>query len=400
MVDRFCVSCGAKLLPESNFCVECGERQGGSRPARRLSWSSLQRYAPILVVLAGVVVVGGVIAVGVLNPKAPPSVPGRGGPQSSSEMSGKLPEGHPPVAVPEKVKDAIREMAEKADAAPDDLDIWKHLAEVQYRVGQIDPSYLPQAETSYRHLLEREPDNPDVLRGLGNIAFDQDRDDDAIGFYEKYLKLKPDDLDVQTDLGTMYLSAGKTEQAIRQYQAILEQNPSFFQAQFNLAIAYRTAGETDKVIPALEKARTMAKDDQTRSQVDQVMARVKGLPPPPAVAPAAAGESAPAGAEVQKPAAAPAPASDTFQAGVETVFRQHPIIGPKVERIEWSAAESAKVYLRDFPMEQMPPEMVNTFTDRLKSQIKEQKDAHKVTAAARVELVDSGSGKVMENVTE
>ena len=388
MVDRFCVSCGAKLLPESNFCVECGERQGGSRAGRRLSSSSLQRYAPILVVLAGVVVVGGVIAVGVLNPKPPPSVPGRGGPQSSGEMSGKLPEGHPPVAVPEKVKDAIREMAEKADAAPDDLDIWKHLAEVQYRVGQIDPSYLPQAETSYRHLLEREPDNPDVLRGLGNIAFDQDRDDDAIGFYEKYLKLKPDDLDVQTDLGTMYLSAGKTEQAIRQYQAILEQNPSFFQAQFNLAIAYQTAGETDKVIPALEKARTMAKDDQTRSQVDQVMARVKGLPPPPAAA------------EAEKPAAAPVVAPDTFQGGMEAIFRQHPVLGPKVERIEWSAAESAKVYLRDFPMEQMPPEMVNTFTDRLKSQIKEQKDAHKVTAAARVELVDSGSGKVMETVTE
>ncbi|MGD0950548.1 MAG: tetratricopeptide repeat protein [Candidatus Binatia bacterium] len=398
MVNRFCVSCGAKLLPESNFCVECGERQGGSRTARRLSSSSLQRYAPILVVLAMVVVVGGVIAVGVLNPKAPPSVPGRGGPQTAGEMSGKLPEGHPPIAVPEKVKEAIREMAEKAAAAPDDLDIWKHLAEVQYRVGQIDPSYLPQAETSYRHLLEREPDNPDVLRGLGNIAFDQDRDDDAIGFYEKYLKLKPDDPDVQTDLGTMYLSAGKTEQAIRQYQAILEQNPSFFQAQFNLAIAYQTAGETDKVMPALEKARTMAKDDQTRNQVDQVMARVKGLPPPPAAPDAAAG--APAAAEAEKPVAAPAVAPDTFQGGMEAIFRQHPIIGPKVERIEWSAAESAKVYLRDFPMEQMPPEMVNTFTDRLKSQIKEQKDAHKVSAATRVELVDSGSGKVMETVIE
>ena len=399
MTNRFCVSCGAKLLPGSNFCVECGERQGGSRMARRLSSSSLQRYAPILAVLAVVVVVGGVIAVGVLNPKPPPSVPGRGGPQTAGDMSGKLPEGHPPIAVPEEVKQAIREIAKKAEAAPDDLDVWKHLAEVQYRVGQIDPGYLPQAETSYRHLLEREPDNPDVLRGLGNIAFDQDRNDDAIGFYEKYLKLKPDDLDVQTDLGTMYLSAGKTEQAIRQYQAILKQNPSFFQAQFNLAIAYQTAGETDKVIPALERAREIAKDDQTRSQVDQVMAHVKGLATP-AVASAAAGDSAPAAAEVEKPAAAPAVASDTFQGGIEAIFRQHPVLGPKVERIEWSAAESAKVYLRDFPMEQMPPEMVSTFTDRLKSQIKEQKDAHKVSAAARVELVDSGSGKVMETVTE
>jgi len=310
-----------------------------------------------------------------------------------------LPAGHPPIAVPENVKQAIRDMAKKAEAAPDDLDIWKHLAEVQYRVGQIDPSYLAQAEASYRHLLEREPDNPDVLRGLGNIAFDQDRNDDAVGFYEKYLKLKPDDLEVQTDLGTMYLSGGKTEQAIQQYQSVLKENPSFFQAQFNLAIAYRTAGETDKVIPALEKARAMAKDDQTRNQVDQVMARVKGLPPPPAAAEVASG-SAPAAVEGQKSAAAPAPASGTFQGGVEAIFRQHPILGPKVERIEWSGAESAKVYLRDFPMEQMPPDMVSTFTDRLKSQIKEQKDAHKVTAAARVELVDSGSGKVMDTVTE
>jgi Flp pilus assembly protein TadD len=395
MVSRFCSSCGAKLLPDSNFCVECGERQAGAPAAGRLSSWPLQRYAPVIVVLAVVVVVGGVVAVGTLNPKTPPSVPRRGGSQSSGEMSGDLPAGHPPIAIPDNVKQTIRDMAKKADAAPDDLDTWKHLAEVQYRVGQIAPSYLPQAEASYRHLLEREPDNPDVLRGLGNIAFDQDRSDDAVGFYDKYLKLKPDDLDVQTDLATMYLSAGKTEQAIQQYQSVLKANPSFFQAQFNLAIAYQTAGDTDKVIPALEKARAMAKDDQTRNRVDEVMARVKGLPPPAAAA-EVADESAPAVAEAPKLAAA----SDTFQGGVEALFRQHPILGPKIERIEWSGAESAKVYLRDFPMEQMPPEMVNTFTDRLKSQIKEQKDAHKVTAAARVELVDSGSGKVMDTVTE
>jgi tetratricopeptide (TPR) repeat protein len=399
MVSRFCSSCGARLLSDSNFCVECGERQAGAPAGGWFSSWPLQRYAPVIVVLAVVVIVGGVIAVGTLNPKTPPSVPRRGGAQGSGEMSGDLPPGHPPIAIPDNVKQAIRDMAKKADAAPDDLDTWKHLAEVQYRVGQIDPSYLTQAEASYRHLLERKPNDPDTLRGLGNVAFDQDRSDDAVGFYEKYLKLKPDDLDVQTDLGTMYLSAGKAEQAIQQYESVLKQNPSFFQAQFNLAIAYRTAGETDKVIPALEKARTMAKDDQTRNQVDQVMARVKGLPPPAPVEEAAA-ESAPAGAEVPKPAAAAAPASDTFQGGVEAIFRQHPIIGPKIDRIEWSGADTAKVYLRDFPMEQMPKEMVSTFTDHLKSQIKEQKDAHKVTAAARVELVDSGSGKVMDTVTE
>jgi tetratricopeptide (TPR) repeat protein len=398
MVSRFCSSCGAKLLPDSSFCVECGERQAGAPARARFSSWRMQRYAPVIVVLAVVVIVAGVVAVGTLNPKTPASVPRRGGPQSSGEMSGDLPAGHPPITIPDNVKQAIADMVKKADAAPDDLDAWNRLAEVQYRVGQIDPSYLVQAEASYRHLLERKPNDPDTLRGLGNIAFDQDRTEDAIGFYDKYLKLKPDDLDVQTDLGTMYLSGGKTEKAIQQYQSVLKASPSFFQAQFNLAIAYQTAGETDKVMPALEKARTMAKDDETRNRVDQVMARVKGLPPPAAVA-EAANESPLAGAEAPKPAA-PAAASQTFQGGVEAIFRQHPILGPKIDRIEWSGAESAKVYLRDFPMEQMPPEMVSTFTDHLKSQIKEQKDAHKVTATARVELVDSGSGKVMDTVTE
>jgi cytochrome c-type biogenesis protein CcmH/NrfG len=186
MVSRFCSSCGAKLIPDSTFCVECGERQAGAPAGARFSSWPLQRYAPVIVVLAVVVVVGGVVAVGTLNPKTPPSVPRRGGSQSG-EMGGDLPPGHPPIAIPDNVKQAIRDMAAKADAAPDDLDAWKRLAEVQYRVGQIDPSYLAQAEASYRHLLEREPNNPDVFRGLGNIAFDQDRSDDAVGFYEKYL---------------------------------------------------------------------------------------------------------------------------------------------------------------------------------------------------------------------
>ena len=395
MTNRFCSNCGAKLLPDSRFCVECGTQQAGAAATRGLSWFSLQRYAPLLVLLGVVVVAGGVIVVGSLNPKTPPSVPRRDAPQNAGVPSGSLPKGHPPIAVPEEVKQGIRDMAKQADAAPDDINAWKRLAEVQYRAGQVDPSYLAQAEVSYRHILERQPDDLEVLRSLGNIAFDQDHHQDAVAFYQKYLKLKPDDADVQTDLGTMYLSAGQADQAIEQYQTVLKQDPSFFQAQFNLAIAYRTAGQTDKVIPALEKARAMAKDDQTRNQIDQLMARAKGLPPADA-----AGGGAPAAAGSQKAAAPAAPAADTFQGGMEAYFRQHPILGPKFERIEWSGAESAKVYLHDFPMEQMPPEMVGMFGDRVKSTIKEQKDAHQVSGTARFELVDSASGKVMDTIEE
>jgi len=379
-------------MTAANFCVECGERQPGAKAAgvRGLSLP-VQRFAPVFVVLTVVAVGGGVVLWGSMTPKAPPSVPGRS--PSSPPAAGNLPEGHPPVDIPDQVKQAIREMAQKAEAAPDDVDTWKHLGEVQYRAGQLDPSYLPAAATAYRHVLEHEPDNVEVLRSLGNIAFDQDQYDIALGYYQEYLKRKPDDLNVQTDMGTMYLSAGKSDQAIATYEAVLKTNPSFFQAQVNIALAYRSTGQNEKALAALEKARTLAPDDKTRTQVDQLLARAKGQPVPDQVA------GAPAGQPAAEPAAA-APAGGSFQADAEGIFRQNPIMGPKVARVEWPAAQTAKVFLRDFPVEQMPPEMRTMFMDRIKGRIKEKKDAYHVTETARFDLVDDATGKVMDTISE
>src|SRR5262249_53002001 len=158
---------------------------------------------------------------------------------------------------------------------------------------------------------------------------------------------------------------------------------SFFQAQLNLGIAYRTLGQNDKAIAALQKSRVLAPDDQTRSQVDQMLARVSGQTP---------GAQPAAAAPVPQPA--PQGAAGTFQADAEAIFRQNPIMGPKVQRVEWAGAETAKVYLLDFPMDQMPPEMRAMFMDRMKGRIKEKKAAHDVTQTARFDLIDATSGKL------
>jgi len=292
----------------------------------------------------------------------------------------------------------MRDMATKAAAAPEDMDAWKRLAEVQYRASQLDPTFLSQAQQSYQHILEHEPNNLDAIHALGNIAFDMEQPDKAVEYYQRYLKQKPDDLEVQTDLGTMYLSANKTDEAIRIYEAVLKVNPSFFQAQFNMAIAYRTLGDSAKMLAALEKSRALAPDENLRAQVDRLIARAKGEPAP---GPAAAG-GAPAmeAGGMPPPAAVPAAPAGTFQADAENIFRQNPILGPKVGRIEWSGAESAKVFVKGFPMDQMPPEMRNMFEDRMKGRIKEQKAAHQVTATTKFDLIDEPTGKVMDTITE
>jgi len=382
-------------MANAQFCTECGTRQGGRTSGGSASSFPWQRYAPLLVVAVVALVLGGVVVVATLNPKTPATVARRGSSQSAPGNAGSLPEGHPPITVPEETKQAIRDLSKKAADAPDDLDTWKRLADLQYRAGQIEPALLADADVSYRHILDREPNDPDVLRSLGNVAFDQDKAEVAIDFYQRYLKVKPDDADVATDLGTMFLAAGKPEQAIDQYEAVLKRNPSFFQAQFNLAIAYNKLGQRDKVIEALEKARGLAKDDQTRTQVEQALAHVKGAPPV-----AVAGAGTPATGSGAQAGTASAPVAATFQAGLEASLRQHPIIGPKIERIEWAGAEDAKVYLRDFPMDQMPESITGMFLERMKARVQEQKEAHKVTRTARVELIDSATGKVMTTITD
>lgn len=390
MANQFCSQCGAKLLPNSSFCTECGARQKGTSaaPAAAAAW---QRYAPFLVVVAVAVVLTAVVIIGTMHPNTTATVGRRGSSQTAGESG--LPEGHPPIVVPEEAKQAMRELSKQAAAAPEDIALWERLAELQYRTGQLDPTYLAEAEASYRHIIAGKPDHIEALRSLGNVAFDQQKPDVAIDFYQRYLKLKPDDPDVQTDLGTMLLSSGKTDEAIEQFQAVLKPHPTFFQAQFNLAIAYSKAGQQDKVIEALDKARTLAKDDKTRNQVEQVLAQVKSAPPPEP----AGGGAAPSGSQ---PTPAPAPVGATFQEGMDASLHQHPIIGPKIDRIEWTGAQTAKVYLREFPMDQMPADMTTMFTDRMKARVKEQKDAHKVTQPARLELVDNASGKVMTAITE
>jgi len=414
MANRFCASCGAKMLAGANFCVECGEGQPGAAAAPGVSKISLQRYAPLFVVLAVVAIGGGAVVFGTLSPKTPQTVPRHDAPPgSSAPAGGNLPQGHPPITVPEEVKQAMRDMAAKAAAAPDDMEAWKHLAEVQYRASQLDPSYLTQAQQSYQHVLDHEPNNPDVIHALGNIAFDMEQPDQAVDYYQRYLKQKPDDLEVQTDLGTMYLSANKTDEAIKQYESVLKVNPAFFQAQFNLAIAYRSMGDSAKMLAALEKARTLATDDNLRAQVDRLIARAKGEPvgPGPDGAPegqapvgqASAGQAPPGQAPAMGAGGAPPPAgapAGTFQADAENIFRQNPILGPKVGRVEWSGADTAKVFLSGFPMDQMPDEMKTMFSDRMKERIKEKKAAHQVTATTTFDLVDEPTGKVMATITE
>ncbi len=377
MSTRFCSQCGAKLLPDARYCAGCGQATAGPGAAARRRFP-LERWAPVLVVATVVVVAGAAVLVGA-RAAPPPNVPP---PRGASSSAAALPEAHPPVEVPDDVRKVIAKLVDAAKGNPDDLEAWQQLGFVQYRAGQVDPAYLADAQTTYTHILERQPENLDVLRALGNIAFDRNEPERAMDYYRRYLRVKPDDLSVQTDLGTMLLSSQQVDAALKTYQDVLAVDPQFFQAQFNLAIAYRAAGDDAKALAALERARDIAGDDATRQRVDALLARLKGQPPP-----------GPGG----EPAAA---AGGDLHGDVEAIFRSHPIVGPKLDRVDWPSADRVRVVLRDFPMDGMPPMVREKFIERIRSGLRDSTARRQAAAPLTVELVDAASGRVMETITQ
>jgi tetratricopeptide (TPR) repeat protein len=386
MSVRFCPQCGTQTVPSASFCAACGEALPGAQkttlPRSDTSTVLLQRPLTAgLVVLSLYLVVGIGLWVFVLRSQPFPtaSAPASGEPTSIASTGGSvLPQGHPPMTLPDEAKQQINELVAQADVMPQNIAIWKRLAEVQFRASQLDASYRSAALSSYRHILELAPDDLEALRGTGNVYYDLEEHAKAIAYYQQYLALKPDDPSVRTDMATMHLYSGDTDGAIAEYQAVLAVQPRFFQAHFNLGIAYQEKGEKEKARAALGQARTLATDETVRARIDQIIARFNN------------GTGA---------ASTTAAALSPFQQQVEQLFRSHEIMGPRIARIEWPAPAAARVLVQNFPMAAMPPEIRARFLDKLRAQVSEAQTANGLSGAAAIDIIDADTQELMETIS-
>jgi tetratricopeptide (TPR) repeat protein len=338
--------------------------------------------APGFIVLSLYLVIGTGLWVFVLRSQPLPSTVAAAGEGRASKGGSTLPQDHPQVSLPEEAKKLLAELVEKANAAPQDVKTWKTLAEAQSRAARLDSSYRSAAFSSYRHVLERAPNDLDALREVGNIYYDFEEYGKAVEYYQKYLALNPEDPRVRTDLGTMYLYTNDADRAIAEYQKVLAKTPGFFQAHFNLGIAYQEKGEAAKARESLVRAKALTTDKNIQTKIDEVLAQFGGSPSP-------------------TPTAAPPvnPARSPFQQAVEKLFRSHEIMGPRISRIEWLAPAEAYVFFQNFPMAAMPQEVRERFLGKLRTQVTEAKSANSVGETAKIELIDADTNQIMETIT-
>jgi len=114
----------------------------------------------------------------------------------------------------------------------------------------------PEVMERLQQMLEQvksEPENLQLLVGLGNTYYDMGRFDAAIPWYEKAWKLGDQDVAVSTDLGTAYLYTGKIDEAVKQYQLSLSIEPDHPQTLQNLGIAYFSNGNYQGAVDVWER---------------------------------------------------------------------------------------------------------------------------------------------------
>src|SRR5580698_1573637 len=454
---RFCPQCGAPLLAGAKFCVECGRALDVAAPgagetvrigAANRGRNSITTAFVFVFVLITIVGLGAAAWIYEKTPEAvreqvataPPSAPapGAGAPAASpasnapasdqnaaanpaagGSQNGGLPPGHPTVELPTEARSFVDKIERDANARPKDVVAWNKFGAVAMRAAMFDQTYYGKAQDAYGHVLKLDPDNLDALRGIGDIDYDKQLYDEAIAAYEHYLKKKPDDPEVRTDLGTMYLYTGNADQAVVQYKKAIASKPGFFQAYYNMGIAYAQVNQADEAAATLKQALAFAPDDTARDQVKQLIAKLNSAPAASASnqaasastasaqkqaaakSPAAASSSGAASVAMAKASpAAPASAEDDFHDAVEEMIRGLPIAGPKVTSVEWPDKLKAKVFMDNFPMDQMPPFAKTKFETDLKAGIDTAKKDNKIASPVEVNIVDSASGKVMETITQ
>lgn len=424
MAFKFCPECGASVEDGARFCTGCGQTIGASRASSSLPVAGIAALVSLLLL-------GGGFWLYFRMAPAPtrPLKPGEGPPPVAAAPA-SAPAGaaattasgapHPQIELPDDIKQYIANLEKEAKAKPQDVTVWQTLSRVQYRASRLDPSYGAVALASFQHLLEIDPKNLDGLRGLGNIAYDQQDRDKAIDYYQKYLELKPDDAEVRTDLGTMLFESGDVDGSLREFRSVIAKSPDFFQAYFNLGIVYESQGDRPGAKKELEKARDLAPDENVKTRISSLITAAEqgvpftqaaeafaaqaaqaaqaggapGAPGAPAAPPMAAA-GAPGGAPPAAVAGAPA---TTFPAGVEQVFRSNPVAGPKVAKITWSAPDKGRVEMNAFPMGAMPDSMRTMYLDKMTKGVRDAKAKFSVTGPVTIDVVDQASGEVMATV--
>ena len=198
-------------------------------------------------------VIGFIFANSVNRSSQPTSMPNIANAPARANLN--LPPDHPPVlqdggtdegaALPQ-----VTEAIERARREPDNFESQMTAGDLYYQIQRFD-----EAIGFYERANRLRPEENEPLVKLGNAHFDSERYEEAERFYSTVLKRTPNDVDVRTDLGlTFFLRSPRdVDRAIREYNTALTIKPDSEMVLQNLVLAYKEKGDAENQKKALER---------------------------------------------------------------------------------------------------------------------------------------------------
>ncbi|MFT4572782.1 MAG: tetratricopeptide (TPR) repeat protein, partial [Candidatus Binatia bacterium] len=336
-------------------------------------------------------------------PKQQRAVSGSPGGPETGARGGATPPPNADIVMPAEVATLLAELEAGTEANPEDADAWQKLTRARYRASVLNSTYRAGAAAALKELLALDPSNLEGLRIAGNLAYDDQNFPEAEKHFRAYLDQDAEDAGVYTDLGSALLFQNDLEGAIATYEVAVQKDPAFLQAWFNLGIALQRNGQEEEALAALTKARKAAGAPEQQAFIDNAIAALTGQPSalPSNHPPVGGGGAAAAGA----PAAAAAPqagaasnASTDFQRSAQALLLEHRIVGRKVAAVEWTGPATANIRLDSFPMDKMPPVMLNKFKSGMNESLVALAKTNGITDAIDLALLDNASGDTMDHL--
>jgi cytochrome c-type biogenesis protein CcmH/NrfG len=177
----------------------------------------------------------------------------------------------------------VRGSASPATATPDQSASAQ--APVQGGMGSMDPSKVTPEQL--RHMVEKQveplmqqlkanPSDPSLNAQVGNVYYDTQLYQDAIGYYEKALAGDPKNVGVRTDMGTAYFYLGDADRAITEFNKALATDPKHGQTLYNLGmVQWQGKGDVNAAVQAWETLLKTVPDYPDRAKVEQLVAKAK-----------------------------------------------------------------------------------------------------------------------------
>lgn len=102
-------------------------------------------------------------------------------------------------------------------ASPEEVQVLLEAAQVYYARGE----YL-KAEKIFRGALVLSPGSAEILSAIGSALQAQDKDEEALEYYEAALGDCPHDLASKMNRAELWLRAGQTDKAIAELESVLD----------------------------------------------------------------------------------------------------------------------------------------------------------------------------------